>query len=140
MGSSLAQLTAGAAEVFKKIHSLWGGGRKEEKKKRRKRKTRKKKKRKKRSWQSKVYKKRILHLRKPEPAPPSPPAEFAKQAAGEAVSLPGCGNCRGIRNKEHTNAGINKEAGKGVSSWSTTALENLAQLTQIRRTAAIFRL
>lgn len=36
--------------------------------------------------------------------------------------------------------GINKQASKGVSSWSTTALENVAQLMQMRCMAAIFRL
>lgn len=34
----------------------------------------------------------------------------------------------------------NKQTSKGVSFWGTTALDNLAQLTQLRSTAAIFRL
>lgn len=130
MDSCPAQLAPGGAEIFKKNSSLkkkrggWGGGEKKNQKK---------------VLVKHSLLKNLLCLWKPEQASPSPPVELAQQAAAEAVSLHGCGNCRAIRNKKASKC-RSKQTSKGVSSWDTTALDNLAQLTQMRSTAAIFRL
>lgn len=125
MARSLTQLAPEPAEVSKKIPSL----------KKKMEKSGKMNRSVKKSLNKAKFTKEMQCVRKAAPAP-TPPCECAKQAGREASSPLGEG-WESQRDQERgASQGRDKQtSSQGVSSRSTTALENSAQLTQIRRTA-----